>query len=987
MKPYKKCGFSFCIFYVVNDFFIKSLSFLNNFLRTFLYYVGIIILTFIIMFKFKNIFCKSVLGSLFFSVCFFLLSFISPMYAHADTHITNDNTRYGGHWTKAGSPYILDGDIRLSKNQILSIDAGVSVMSASTTNWLGQHPGVTLENGQLYMNGTLEDPIKLYDMGIIYSYFSTTSMSNVIAINIGFNFWKSTSTISHLIQNHAQSYGILAIESNIEIKNSKLLNNTTYGVEADAYKPLVFIDGNGNPVTSTSTTFPHLSNVFSIKDSDIAGNIQGGINNGTIYPIEAENNWWGSVNGPTTNVSGNGDKVSGLVNFTPWRDKPIADEKPCCSNVLFLPGIESSRLYKDSSGILGGIFGTSTNTLWEPNRNADVEKMYLDSNGKSLDSTIYTSDILDSAYYGLKNIYKSFITMMNGVVADKTINQWLPFPYDWRTSVYDVANGQTQLSTTTISLINSVEKLALNSKTGKVTIITHSNGGLVAKELQKALETKGESNLIDKVINIAVPELGTPQAILGMLNGYDQSIAGGLILSENTARTLSQNMPSAYGLLPSQKFFENNPIKIISDMFSSGTNIVASSYDAMKKFLLSNPFSVASSSDTNIPLLLNSSLLSSAENIHTAIDSWKPASTTKIISFVGWGVPTSEGIQYEKYKHCDTSSKTKCAVAFSPILSDDGDGTVSTESNASTSDQISFFNLKKLNKDTREKINHANILESTELLAKVRDNIASTSSSSPSFEKYFSQTKPVDTDKYLTIKIYSPVDIDLYDKDGNHTGPIDNPVVGKDLEAYENNIPGSYYGDFGNIKMVRVPYDVNDQISLNGNNTGVFSADAQITQSDQVIASTTFGDLPVTSLMSANLVIPTSTESFATSTSMLIDVDGDGTTDFVNHSDEFLKLNATSTATSTKADLLTYIESMKKVIISLKLKPKDEKIWLDRIDRIVSILNKKHLRNVEIITRRLSLRKIRSKTLTENQKTVILQVFESLLTRIETENK
>ena len=70
----------------------------------------------------------------------------------------------------------------------------------------------------------------------------------------------------------------------------------------------------------------------------------------------------------------------------------------CCSNVIFLPGIDASTLYtKNSKG--------TNNKLWEPNRNLDVEKLYLDEKGNSLDSEIYVGDIIESAY-GFKKIYK-----------------------------------------------------------------------------------------------------------------------------------------------------------------------------------------------------------------------------------------------------------------------------------------------------------------------------------------------------------------------------------------------------------------------------------------------------------------------------------------------------------------------------------------------------------------------------------------------------
>ena len=564
----------------------------------------------------------------------------------------------------------------------------------------------------------------------------------------------------------------------------------------------------------------------------------------------------------------------------------------CCSNVLFLPGLEASRLYVDSSGILG----TSTNRLWEPNRNGDIEKLSLNEFGISKDSTIYTKDILGKALK-TKNIYKSFIAMMNSVVAEETINEWLSFPYDWRMSIDDIVYGETNLSASSTNLISVLEELSYSSRTGKVTIIAHSNGGLIAKLLSKALEEKGEGDLIDKIIYVTIPELGTPQAVLAMLHGYKQSILGGSILSENTARTFSQNTPGAYGLLPSKEYFEQNPITIISDHFSSNSNIIVNTYESLKNFLIDNSFSKKTTKDINIPLLLNKYLIDKSESIHESIDSWKSLYTTPSISLIGWGIPTVNSIKYEKDKHCNESKKNTCDIAFIPIMSNDGDGTVLTNSDNKDSDLNLFFNLKEFNEDNKpmflgeigNEINHANILESSAILSLLKKQI-SNSFLSEDYGQYFSEEQPVDNNKWLTIKLYSPVDIHIYDKKGNHTGITKGSDKYQNSIPYENNIPSSYYGDFGRIKMIRVPYD-DYQIVLEGNGSGVFSLDAEVSQFNEIIASTTFNELLVTPSLNVDLMISTSTDSFATSTVMNMDYDGDGITEYIQNSDEFIKKN------------------------------------------------------------------------------------------------
>jgi len=51
-------------------------------------------------------------------------------------------------------------------------------------------------------------------------------------------------------------------------------------------------------------------------------------------------------------------------------------------------------------------------------------------------------------------------------------------------------------------------------KTGlPVWLMGHSNGGLVTKYLPKVLSDEGKTDLVDKIISVAVPYLGTPAAV------------------------------------------------------------------------------------------------------------------------------------------------------------------------------------------------------------------------------------------------------------------------------------------------------------------------------------------------------------------------------------------------------------------------------------------------------------------------------------------
>ncbi len=799
----------------------------------------------------------------------FLLSVFSfSNQLNAQTLVYEKDLNINTYWTKENSPYILMESIMISSEKKLIIDKGVTVMSASSTPTNRGYHRIFIK-GKLSINGSPAEPVTIDGLNNFAFRDSEGDMNYTVFNNTTIGILLSTTTFNNVIVKNSE-IAITIAGSYLSVNNSKIINNRIGFYIYDLFYP------------QTKIVDPSRPNTVKINNSSIYNNSQYGIINRATKYIDAKDNWWGSIDGPISTSSEEiSDKVFGNIYYKPWKYEDIDIYKnKCCSNVLFIPGMEASRLYKD------------TNTLWEPNRNADIDKLYMNELGESIDNSIYTKDILDSAF-GFKNIYKNLIAMMNGVVAEKTINKWLPFPYDWRMSIEDVVYGNTKVSTTSISLIKTIEGLAKDSKTGKVIIVAHSNGGLVSKLLLKALEEKGESNIVEKVIQIAVPELGTPQALLAMLHGYNQSILGGLFLSKNNSRTFSKNVPGAYGLLPSKEFFNRNSTNIITDVFSNNNNLFIDTYESMKEFLLNNYYSKSITDDINTPLLLNTNLISKSENTHSLIDSWKHSSTTNILSIIGWGLTTPEGIKYEKDKHCKARKAKICSVAFLAKNTYSGDGTVLTNSNSYNSDKTVFFNLKKMNSEMDKKINHANILESTEILNSVKNQI-SKNILSFDYGKYFTDTVPIDNEKVLTIKVYSPIDIHIYDKLGRHTGIIQNPVIGKDLESYENNINSSYYADFDRIKMIQVPYGDDYEIVLEGNDNGVFSLDIEISEQNNIIASTSFSELPVNPNMNIDLVVPTSTILLASSTVMNIDADGDGITEYIQNSDEYIKANPKS---------------------------------------------------------------------------------------------
>jgi hypothetical protein len=140
------------------------------------------------------------------------------------------------------------------------------------------------------------------------------------------------------------------------------------------------------------------------------------------------------------------------------------------------------------------------------------------------------------------------------------------------------------------------------------------------------------------------------------------------------------------------------------------------------------------------------------------------------------------------------------------------------------------------------------------------------------------------------VRVYSPVDIHIYDEKGNHTGLVDAETSEQTLEDHETEIPLSLYDGFGRTKQIILPFGQEYEIILDGTGDGVFTLETEVLEGDRVVASATFSELSVTSVLNAELQISTTTTAFASTTMLYIDSDGDGVSEAVHESDETLEI-------------------------------------------------------------------------------------------------
>ncbi|MDD4989308.1 MAG: right-handed parallel beta-helix repeat-containing protein [Candidatus Pacebacteria bacterium] len=668
---------------------------------------------------------------------------------------------------------------------------------------------------------------------------------------------------------------------------------------------------------------PFLINGNSIKNNDLYG-----LWSETKSGVDARENWWGDATGPSDilndpgNPYGLGDMVFGPADYSPWltEDPFLPKTLVCCSSVAFLPGIEASRLYRDNFG------GLNTDQLWEPNWYTDVEALDLDANGKSKDPSIYTKYIINKVNVIGTKIYQSFSDEMDRLKTAGTIANWEPLPYDWRLSAQDtIANPIKLADGKTYSLVTEIEHLAKNSKTGKVTLIAHSMGGVVGKALIKALDEKGEANLIDKFIMVAVPEVGTPKAISSLLHGYDEQLGFGVIAGVRTMRTFAENMPGAYQLLPSSKYFEKvtDPVITFDPAVDSITNFrqtfgdTISDATKLKDFLLGvDGRAKPAADDVSLPNILNSTVLMGANSLHDDIDSYQIPSDITVTQIAGWGLNTIKGIKYQTKDVTICADKGACQtnkeLDMRPISTEEGDDTVVAPSATDMSVVTYYINLNDYNGKK-----HADVLEVQPILDFVENQIKGVSTLPSSIIT----TKPVSTsnDKRINVSGHSPISLDLYDNAGKHTGLISIP--NSDFNYDEEQIPNSYYFELGDGKYVGFPDDNSTSVKITGTGIGTFTLEIERTVAGQTVATSTFADIPVLPTTQATLSVS------ATSTLLGVDLDGNGTTDF-------------SLTSAQEFDPIQYLQVMKNVVGTFTLDKGTRQSLLNKIDTTIKMLQK-----------------------------------------------
>ncbi len=967
------------------------------------------------------------------SAAFFVAFFIFPLASLAYTLVSSDiesNTV----WTESASPYVVEIPVTVWYGATLTVqpgvvvkfknDANISVQGIikaigtaekpiyltsfsndtvlGDTNADGENTLPESENGWTISLGFSAEPVistfsyvkMSYSLGIFShgtefvlnnSEIKNTSLFPALSVfggEVSIEDSRLENGISHgLFVNHGTAFierttvkgfaqsGISTIQGSVYF-NAGLLQSNTVGFRVEVQEEPPILVRVMQYLLEKIVPSAYANPVRIISGSSIIGNLVG-VQNDSTTVLDARQNWWGNASGPLheLNPSGAGDSVSDGVLFTSWLSAdPFTEPEfaECCSNVAFIPGFQASRLYVKENGV--------ERKLWEPNENADAEDLFLDRSGASLNPSVYTKDVIDEAY-GF-NIYKKFIEFMDSLVSDEVIADWKKMPYDWRKSIPHVVSEPVELSNgQTYKIVDEVVALAENSDTGKVTLVAHSNGGLVAKEIVRELERRGKANLIDKLILVAVPQIGTPKAIAGLLHGDKQDVSFGLLLNKPTARQLGENMPGAYSLLPSEKYFEEvtDPVIVFDESIQNvpGFNTYGaaiSNFDSLINFLTVGRIkpTLANIKDPNV---LNSSLLAGAGVVHDDLDNWTAPENIEVIQIAGWGLDTIKGVEYSAEFVCANPNDPFCLVKKpvvdrKPLFTRDGDETVVVPSAILSDHEKKFYlNIKDHNRESfflRRNRKHSDILE----VQTLQNFIKNIMTENRALTLHVTDTKPVPEieDQKLRVSVHSPVSLDVYDSFGNHTGIV--PDTTTDLIRIEEEIPNSYYLEFGEGKYVGFDADEVHTVKLQGTGFGTFTLNTEFVQGDTVVGIQSFKDILVTPTLSGELVLSSTTPDVI----LKIDVDGDRADDFV-------------LTPHSQFDPVLYLQIMRKTILSLDLKKNVENNVLKKIDKAIELIQKNKITKAgEKIKKYIKqIDKKKPKKISEGDKQVLVDMLNNLL--------
>ncbi|PIP66865.1 MAG: hypothetical protein COW93_03335, partial [Parcubacteria group bacterium CG22_combo_CG10-13_8_21_14_all_41_9] len=483
--------------------------------------------------------------------------------------------------------------------------------------------------------------------------------------------------------------------------------------------------------------------------------------------------------------------------------------------VVLVPGIMGTDLWKGDDLIWPDIV--------EMGRDIGDDFMnvlVMDSSGFPTDSEITTGDAVRAA--PTKNIFEGLINDFSDAGYSENTDLFV-FPYDWRLDIRTSAQ----------SLKDKIDSILNETGSQKIDVMAHSMGGLLAKQY---VLNNGSSSL-GKLIFVGTPHLGAPKAAKTLLFGDNLGIA--LIfsaLSSSRIQYISQNMPSIYELLPSESY-----VSSVGSYYGELGN-VGYDYAQTSAYLASHE--------------LNTILLDSAEDFHSSELDDFDASGVDAYNINGCTTPTISSI----IKRNDSFSGSEYSLTLSA-----GDGTVPIGSSNAIqvdADKVFYFKTGWL----FNSVDHSE-MPSTDGIRELIISIITGNEITLPDNATQDSSQCVVAGKLVSV--HSPVNLHIYDSEGNHVGRGENGDI-------EYDISGVAYEEIGENKFVFLPESGGEEyrVELDGTDSGTFSLRVSKVENNEITETAYYSDIPVNSSSEATITLSESVSS------TVLEVDQAGTGNF-----------------------------------------------------------------------------------------------------------
>lgn len=497
--------------------------------------------------------------------------------------------------------------------------------------------------------------------------------------------------------------------------------------------------------------------------------------------------------------------------------------------VIIVPGILGSYLNKNITGD-PNIWPNLGETIISPSDEHLLE-LKLNEAGWPIDNNIYATDIIrqiltSDTFDGLIEELKN-----NGYEENKNL---FVFPYDWRLNIDWIAGDSPYAGYKFETLKQKIDEILISTGSEKVDIIAHSMGGLVTKRYMQ----KYGSEKIDKFVDIGTPHLGAPKAFKALMFGdnFGFELQNMDILNSKTLKEIAQNMPSTYQLLPSSAYLNS-------------TNSDYQSYAADIYDIDGNNYTGNLNYEDSMELLentgRNSMLIPLNNELHSSIDDFTYNNTYNL---VGCGQPTIGKIYI--------LNKEKSGGYEYGLKYINGDGTVPIKSAENFSAPFAY-----INNQSHAELPSANGIRQI-VTAILKDNVD---------DLNFSGYPEVTLDgsncalNGTQISFHSPIELHIYDKEGNHVGVNENGDI-------EMNIPGVAYDEIDGNKFAFLPNGREYKISGKATEQGTFNARLEKIEKGNYVQTTYYNEVP---LNSATAAVQLSVSGDGLSSNLELDENGD----------------------------------------------------------------------------------------------------------------